>query len=158
MELYIIIALLIGIFTCEGSRLLLTHFWKPGKLDHFKGKLDGTRKVIWDLEFKKFKTREIREDIRREYDNKKQALHASEAAIANFPKEGDKAEKASLEDQVVILKRDIERHESQLRDIDAQIDGAKPSSDYPEGVMGISEEIDSMRQIEAMLVEWIDQN
>ena len=154
MELHIITGLLAVIAIAELIRVYSTHK-KFGKIDHFKHKLDGTRKMIWDLEFKKFKTREIREEIRREYDNKKQALHANEQAVKV---EKDKGEKASLEDKIVILKRDIERHESQLRDIDAQIDGAKPSSDYPEGVMGISEEIDSMRQIEAMLVEWIDQN
>ena len=157
MELYIIISLLAVVALSELIRLYLTHR-TPGKLDHFKHKLDGTRKMIWDLEFKRFKIREVREEIRREYDNKKQALHASEEAIKNFPKEGEKDEKARLEDQVVILKRDIERHEGQLKDVDAQIDGAKPSSDFPEGVMGIGEEIDSMRQIEAMLVEWIEQN
>lgn len=39
------------------------------KKDYFREKLKSVEKLIWDLEFKRFKTREIREEVRQEYDS-----------------------------------------------------------------------------------------
>ena len=62
----IVIILLAVIALSEIGRLYLTHR-KVNKKRYFRQKLEGVERLIYDLEFKAFKTREIREDIRKEY-------------------------------------------------------------------------------------------
>lgn len=155
MENYIIIGLLGVIAISEITRLYLTHR-TPGEKEHFKSKLEGTQKMIWDLEFKRFKTREVREDVRREYDNKMQNLAAAQETLKNWPKDGDKAEKARIDDHIVLLERDIERHKAQMDELDIEVAGSKPTKDLPDGHMGIDQQLESLRQVRAMLEDWIE--
>lgn len=123
------------------------------KVAHFKGKLVGTQKMIWDLEFKRFKTMDIREGIRKEYDFMLSRVASIEEAIKNF--KGKKEDKATLEDQLTLATNDADRLKRQIENIDAEIHGAKPSQTRPEGVLGITEQIDSYRELRAMLAEWV---
>mgnify|MGYP001574832216 CR=1 FL=1 len=111
--------------------------------------------MIWDLEFKVFKTREIREDVRREYDQSKSRLSILEEQITNWPKDKDEGDRKRLEDQVVLLKRDVERFEAQMKQLDLEVNGAKPSMEYPDGVQGINHQIDSLQELKGMLKEWL---
>lgn len=146
--------LLLGlIVVLEATRLYLTHRAVTQK-NHFKQKLDGVGKMIWDLDFKKYKTREIREDIRKLYDNAKSRKYGLEEQIKNWPADKDAGDKARLEDEVVRLTKDIERNEAQLKDLDMQVEGAKPSPQYPDGVSGINDQIDSLMELKQMLKDW----
>ena len=57
---------------------------------YFQSKLDGVQKMVWDIEFKRFKTREIREEIRQEYDNLKSKLSVIQTKIASQKKDPTK--------------------------------------------------------------------
>ena len=48
---------------------------------HFKNKLRGVERMISDLVFKRFKTGEIREQARQEYDNHKARLSSTEERL-----------------------------------------------------------------------------
>lgn len=149
------IVLLLGLIALtEVTRLFLTH--KPQtKKTHFKQKLDGVAKMIWDLEFKKFKTEEIKEDIRNEYDGAKSSIHTIDAQIKNWPKGKPEADKKQLEDRKVLAERDVKRYEAQMSMLDTEVKGAKPSADFPDGVTGIDQQIDSMNELKVMLKDWI---
>lgn len=147
--------ILLGIIAVsEITRLLMTH-WPQSKKSHFKGKLDATTKMVYDLEFKKFKTQEIREDVRREYDAMKARIDTLDAQIKGWPKDRSIDERKRLEDDKVRAERDVARFEQQMVGLDAEIDGIKPSKDYPDGVAGISHQIDSLRELQSMLKSWI---
>ena len=151
---YITIALLALIAFAELYRLYLTQV-EQTKKQHFKQKVTGVNKMIWDLEFKRFKTAEIREGVRKEYDNLKSRLFSTEEQVKNFPKDGDKAVLAGMEDQVVILKRDVTRKEDTLKALDAEIDGIKVSKENPDGQIGITENIDSLHELMSMVKDWL---
>lgn len=125
------------------------------KYRYFKEKLRGVEKLILDLEFKRFKTREIREELRVEYDNLKNRLSVLLAQIENektkptMPKE----EAARLDDQKVLMERDLERYLNQMKGLDLEVEGSKPTSDYPEGVQGITQQIESFRELKDMVQE-----
>src|SRR3990167_2785446 len=146
-----IIALLSIIAISEILRLVLTH--KPlGKKSYFKQKRKGVLNLILDLEFKRFKTQEIREDIRREYDNKKSRLSVLEERIKVGPQKGeDIGEFKRLEDTKVILERDIGRYEGQMKQLDLEVAGSNPTAEYPDGVQGINQQIDNLRELSEML-------
>mgnify|MGYP001579821389 FL=1 len=149
-----IITLLAVIALSEVSRLLLTH--KPTtRKGHFKGKLDGVSKMIWDLEFKVFKTREIREDIRQEYDFMVSRVDNFDKTIASWPEKGDAGELARVKDQKVLAERDRDRLLAQVKQLDAEISGMKPTNENPDGAIGITEQIDSMRELQTMLKDFI---
>lgn len=150
----IITILLAIIAISEVTRLVLTHK-KGTKKEHFKAKLDGVEKMIFDLEFKIFKTKEIREDVRKEYEFMKSRIATLTSQIENFPKEKDQAEKARLEDDKVRAERDATRFEAQMKNIDSEIYGEKPTADNPNGIAGITDQIDSLRELKGMLKSWI---
>lgn len=140
----------------EIIRLVMV-YKKPSKKGYFKKRLAETKKLEWDMEFKVFKTREVREDVRKEYARAKARLHGLEEQIKNWPENKDKGEKARLEDQVVLTNRDIERYEAQMAQMDLEIEGSKPTNEYPNGLEGISHQLDSLKEVQSMLKDWIKQ-
>ena len=151
---YIIVGLLTVIAVSELYRTFLG-LRKATQKDHFKSKLRQTKTLIWDLQFKVFKTREIRESIRQEYDYMKSRIETLTSQVTNFPKDGDQAEKARIEDQIVLAKRDEERFLQQMKQLDLEIEGARPSEEYPSGVEGVTHQIDSLKELEKMLEDYI---
>lgn len=127
------------------------------KKDYFKQKLVGVQKMIWDLEFKRFKTREIREEIRIEYDNLKTKLEMVTTQLKNeqdkptMPKE----ELARLDDQKVIIERDIDRYLKQMQGLDLEVEGSKQTAEYPDGMQGINHQLDSLRELDGMLKDYV---
>lgn len=140
------------------SAVELYRFWlsvRPLTMKrHFKSKLQGTKQMRWDLEFKKAKTQAIREDVRKEYDVRKAQLMTLQEQIKT---EKDKGEKARLKDEVVRTEQAIERHETQMQGLDMQIHGSKPTNQYPDGYTGITQQIESFIEVEGMLKEYIRQ-
>ena len=77
-----ILFLLFVIVVMEVFRFFLLN--KPrGKKDHFRARLKGVEANIYDLEFKIFKAREIRETIRRDRDDRNLKREALNAEIEN---------------------------------------------------------------------------
>lgn len=145
--------LLAVIALSEVTRLILTH--KPTtKKAHFKLKFDSVKKMIYDLEFKRFKTKEIREGVRGEYTFMKSRIQNFEEQIKNWGKK-DVNEKKRVEDQKVLAERDLQRFEAQLKQLDVEIDGIKPNSEYTNGHEGITQQIESLQELLSMLKDWI---
>lgn len=113
--------------------------------------------MIEDLLFKRFKTREIREDIRQEYDNQKSKLSLLESQIkAEEAKPTmEKGDFARLGDEKVLLERDIERYLQQMKALDLEIQGSKPTAEFHDGVQGINDQLDALRELAEMLKEYI---
>lgn len=152
--MYIITALLVVIAATELIRL--TSLLKPdSKRSFFKNKLKGVQHMIWDLQFKKFKTLEIREDIRKEYDSMQSRIATIDNQIGNFPDDGNKDELKRLSEAKDLAMRDIERFKAQIDQLDAEVNGQSANEYNPEGTIGIVHNIDSLRELEQMLKDWI---
>lgn len=140
-----------------GSELYRTYLGarKPTRKDHLKRRLQGTREMIWDLQFKVFKTREIREEIRQEYDLMKSRLEHVENQIKNFPADKDQGDKARLEDDKVRIQNDTNRFLAQMKQLDIEVEGSKKTNEFPEGATGITQNIDSLRELESMIRDYL---
>ena len=127
------------------------------KYRYFKSKLRGVEKLIADLEFKRFKTREIREEIRQEYDNLKSKLSVLEAQIKSQKEKPtlEVGEIARLYDQKVLLDRDIERLLAQMKGLDLEVEGSKVTQEYPDGVQGVNQQLDALRELVGMLKSYV---
>lgn len=135
---------------------MFTKYFNPKK-DYFKQLLKGVHKMIWDLEFKKFKTREIREGVRVQYDDCKMKLALLTTQIEQQEKEltMEEGEFKRLKDQKVILERDMERYLGQIKTMDLDVNGAAPSSEHPDGVVGIVQQLDSLEELKIMVKDYI---
>lgn len=117
---------------------------------YFEKKLEGVQKMVWDLEFKRFKTLEIREEVRQEYDNLK-----SKRCVVETQLEGNPKDKATLEDSKTILTRDIDRLEGQMKSLDMEVFGSKATAEYPNGYDGINQQLDALHELKEMLKSYI---
>jgi len=144
--------ILLGLIViAELYRILILHK-KTTKKSYFKNKIKGTETIIWDMEFKKFKTAEIREQIRKEYDYMKSRLHAFEAKKET---EEDKDEKARVDDAITLATRDKDRLESQIKSLDVEIAGSPKTPEYPDGADGMVQNIESLEELKGMLKDWV---
>lgn len=149
--------------------------------------LEGTQKMIWDLEFKREKTLMIREEVRQEYNGVRSKLSVVENTIksqlkdpekkceVHNPEEGkepvhkdkgtctceyienamSKEEIERLYDNKVLMLRDALRLTEQMKQMDQDVSGAEVSMDNPDGVIGINHQIESARELKAMIQEYI---
>ena len=126
---------------------------------HFKKKLVGVQAMIWDLLFKRAKTQSIREDIRVEFDNLKSKLNVLETQIETQKKTPtmEAGDIARLDDQKVLLDKDIERLLGQMKALDLEVEGSGKTNEYPDGVQGLNQQIDALRELQIMLREYIKQ-
>jgi len=125
------------------------------KYRYFLKKIRGIKKMILDLEFKRSKTRMIREDIRHEYD----ALRSKFSVIETSVKE-DEAKKVGkmevgelerMKDRMVLIGNDIERLKAQMIGLDIEVEGCKVTKEMPEGHQGINQQLDALRELIGML-------
>jgi len=127
------------------------------KKKYFIDKLDAVEKTIWDLEFKRTKTRSIREEVRVEYDTTKARLELINNQIKEQKEkptmpEGDIKR---LDDEKILIERDLLRYESQMKSMDLEVSGSQPNKDYPDGVIGIDHQLESLRELKGMIKEYI---
>jgi len=147
--------LLAIIASIEATRLFLT-YKRPSQIAHFTSKIQGVEQMIWDLQFKLFKTAEIREDIRKEHEASRSRLETITKQLEAFPKDGNKDEKARLEDTKVRTEKDCERFVAQMQALDVEMHGSPKTNEYPDGATGITHQIDSYRELQEMLKQWLD--
>lgn len=112
--------------------------------------------MIWDLEFKIFKTLEIREDVRKEYDNAKSRLALLDSQLEEQEKNKTlkDEELATIKDHKEICERDLSRYEAQMKQVDLEIYGSKPTEEYPDGVVGIQHQLDSLYELKVMVKKY----
>lgn len=142
---------------------------------YFQHKLDGAEKMTWDNEFKMEKTLMIREEVRREYDGVRSKLQIIEEKVKTFPFSEQKKditpdekvkqdaedykkwtpEQQALYDEKVILTRDRDRYEAQMKKMDVDVYGSKKTNEYPDGIEGIVQTIESLRELKTMIIEYM---
>ena len=139
------------------------------KKKYFKKKLEGVQKMIWDLEFKREKTSILRENIRKEYDGAYSKLQVIETQIKALPEDKKEwtDEQKRLEDQKVLLVQDIEGvrngdgsvakpgYKDVMGEMDVQIHGSEKSQEYPDGINGIAQQIQGLRELQQILRMYI---
>lgn len=149
------IEILLGILILFELAKFILSYTPANKKDYYKQRLDAVERQIWDLEFKIFKSKEIREDVRKEFDSTKSRIESLKTQVKNWPKDRPEGDKKRVEDDISRAERDLQRYEAQLRQIDLEIEGSKPTNEYPDGVIGAIHNIDSLNELKKMLQDFI---
>ena len=115
--------------------------------------------MIWDLEFKRYKTFYVREQIRQEYDNLRSRLEILKTQIAS---EKDKptmpeGDMKRLEDDEIRMNKDIERKLAQMNSLDIEVNGSKPTAELPEGHQGLNDTLEALRELTQVTKKYINE-
>lgn len=121
---------------------------------YLKRKIEQTQYMIWDLEFKRYKTLEMRDEIREEHDGLKSRLELIENQLKT---ELTKEQTAEVEEQKKAVEEKIGKYQAQMEMLDFEIIGLRPNEQYPEGVQGINEQLDALQSLKAMYEEYLEQ-
>ena len=116
------------------------------KLKHFKQKLANVDKALWDLEFKREKSAQVREEIRLKRDR---LVETQNHIAQQVKKDGDDASK-----ELAKVTDDIKRFEAQINMLDVEIYGKEPTAEDP-GQQGINHQIDSLNELKQMVKDYI---
>lgn len=130
--------------------------FKSKEYKYFKRKLQGVAYAILDHEFKRYKTLEIREEIRQVYDNAKARIallqnKKEEEAKKGLPKE----DLAKIDDEILLAETERDRLEKQIKGLDKEVYGAKPTAEEPNGYDGIEQTLESFHELEQMLRDYM---
>lgn len=110
------------------------------KRKYFSKKLVGVRAMLWDREFKVFKLRELREDIRKEYDRNREIADSLKKQTERDDLKKDV--KATLTEKMAGTNADVAKIEAQLKQLD-------------EEQKGVEAEIDGLHELRKMLTDYI---
>lgn len=130
--------------------------------NYFKKQVRDLDYQIADLEFKRFKTQEAREEIRKDYDVSKSQLEAlisematEDAKKGNDPTKLNKDERARLDDRKVIMERNIKRKEVGRDEGDpgAYVMNLK---DFDQAIAVSNSQLDQLRSLKNLLKDYID--
>jgi hypothetical protein len=118
------------------------------KRKYFKNSIKVAQRNIWGLEFRRFKTLELREEIRGTYDTVKARLKALEDDIAKQKVNPtmEEGEIKRLDDKKVLMEKEIKGYEDQLKNLDVMIYGSKATAELPQGYVGLNQELDLNRE------------
>ena len=125
------------------------------KKGHFKKQIKRATEALWTLEFRLFEAREMREERRRQRDRSQEDLNVLDNRL---PQDMPQEEKDSL---LAKRKEMQEYHEyitDQLKALDIEIEGLKPSEKDPQGYQGILDQIDALRGRIEMYKDYIKRN
>jgi len=136
------------------------------KVRYFQGKRNAIEKMVCDLEFKRYKTLQIREKLRYEMDGIKFKLDRLNVQIEQEKSKPTMSadELKRLEDQKIIFERDIERLIKGKPDdpnivciegLDYAVFGSRPTNEYPQGIQGVNQEIEGLRELSLILRDYI---
>lgn len=94
------------------------------KKTYFKNELAKIERTIWQLEFQRFKVRELREDIRREYDRSREVIDALNAEIKGREDKGEHHETVNtLKEKREGFLKDVAQFEEQMKALDNEVSG-----------------------------------
>lgn len=130
-------------------------------------KIKEAQYLIWDWNFKVFKNRVERERYRVEYDQLKAKLDLVNNQMKDFPpldaelinldrtdnkliaekKAKWNDEQNRIDDEKVKMEAELKKYEMNMKQFDIDLNGALPSVDNPEGVPGILQTIDALRDL-----------
>lgn len=131
--------------------------FKSKEYKYFKVKLNNVIYAIYDHEFKRFKTLEIRDEIRQTYDNVKAQIALHKEKYEEEKKLGklSAGDLARIDDKRVKFEAERDRLEKQMKGLDREVYGAKPSAKEPNGFDGIEQTLEAYRELVGMLSDYM---
>lgn len=120
------------------------------KYRYFYKKIKGMKRMIEDEKFSRFKTFELREEVRQEYDQERARLAAIDLRIKNKAetiKNIGEGEFKKIEDEKVLSEKRIEALKNEMTILTEKTEGSKPTNQHPEGLIGNTQTIEKLYEL-----------
>jgi chromosome segregation ATPase len=117
---------------------------------HYAEKMEVVQKNIWDFEFKGYKIKEMREDIRSHYDRLTEGVDALKKELEKVHEDSTKKE---LETKKAGLEKDISQLKNQIEGLDMEMNGYNGENGF---VNGVVQQLDALHSLKTMLKEYSD--
>lgn len=124
------------------------------KKKYFKIKTEQVQRMIWDLEFKRHKTLQLREKVRQEYDNLKARLQIIQARLDSMKGKESTDEYKGIQDEQTRANLSLKSYEEQMTAMDTDVNGSPKTNQYPEGYEGINDQLGALRELVVMLKDY----
>ena len=113
--------------------------------------------MIWDFEFKRYKSADLYEEFREELDNQKSRLALIVSKIEgekNNPTM-EKGDADRLKDDKERLDKSIEKTEAKMRDVELEMHGSGPCAEYPQGLQGVDQTVDALHELIGIMKKYL---
>lgn len=130
--------------------LLWNQYRPKTRKRYFTKMLRDLEYQIWDKGFERFKIKEVREELRVEYDRQKAQLDTLAAQM----KTADEATKKTLEDKKVLMERDIKRMAEGKDEGDPQDDGLNLKN-FDRSISILNAQVDQLHILQGMVRDYI---
>lgn len=120
------------------------------KKSFFDKKIKQVQNALWDLEFKLFKVRDLREERRKQHDRTVEAIDALEAKLKA---ENTEEVKVTLTAQLDESKKYHEQLLNQMKALDDEVNGI-PATETTEEYNGVLKQIEAHRELIEMYTEY----
>lgn len=141
--LTIILVVLVAILTLVNLSSYLKMTIPYSRKRHFKEKLETQVRKMWDTEFAKEKYKQVREDMRTEYDRMAENLPAYEERLRKLNERNEPTDAEDIKNTEATLaarKQDVAQLKEQLEGMDAQIKQADDNIDGYRSIIIMIEE------------------
>lgn len=113
-------------------------------------KIKGMKKMIEDEKFTAYKTSELREEVRGEYDQEQARLDNLDRRIKNKKDtiaEIGEGEFKRLEDEKIITEAKSKGLQEEMDTLTMKVKGGKPTQEHPAGVIGSEQTIEKLHDL-----------
>ena len=114
---------------------------------YFLKRLDDSQKMLWDYQFKQFKAKELREDLRKEHDRLAETLDAYKVQIEN--KNNTEETRKTFEEKLKTTSADLDKLKLQIIRQDEEIGAG--NAEGP----GLQSMIDGLHELRKMILDYI---
>lgn len=122
------------------------------KKKHFEEKIWNVTRTMWDKEFQKASSLELKEAIRLDRDRQMETIAALELELGKDHEAGTKKE---LERQRDEAKEKADRYEKQMQMIDIEVEGSPFVSPDDPGRQGINDVLGNLAETKRMLESYV---
>ena len=117
---------------------------------YWRRKIKAMEKMIEDEQFSRYKTIELKEEVRQEYDQEQSRLSLLDGRIKDKDKtikEIGEGEYARLEDEKARGEVKINKLKEEMDTLTQKVEGSKPTNEHPAGVIGNNQTIEKLHDL-----------
>jgi len=115
--------------------------------NYWRKKIKGMKCMIEDEKFSRYKTLELREEVRQEYDQEQAKLEHFNKRIEDKDKtikEIGKEEYEKLKDEKIRGEKRLQALKEEMDTLAQSVNGGKPTNEHPAGIIGNSQTIEKL--------------
>lgn len=118
------------------------------KKRHFKSRMEQTTRSVWDMEFRRAQLKEMREDIRHQYDRTNENVQGAQARLETEKSKPKDQRDVKLMEQ---LENTVEKYGPDLEHLKTQLEGLSNEIENQDNPESLTQKIEALRTVNEMM-------